>query len=108
MPSSEDPFADSKNPDYINPLRDAIRRSHECASTHVDSVHVELNYKGKPAWDGIVEVFDLHKHPEAKQAFAWGYINGDRMKYISILGIYPVKDAWDAVYAAIISGVEGP
>ncbi len=50
-------------------LHQVIQRMHGVHSTHVKSVPVKEGFKGKVIWDGIVEVFELHGHPEATHAY---------------------------------------
>ena len=51
---------------YLDELRDVIRRLHGVEATHVKSVPVKEMFGGQTVWDGIVEVFDLHGHPNRK------------------------------------------
>jgi hypothetical protein len=55
---------------YIDELKDAIRKLHGVESTHVKSVPVKEVFKGKTVWEGIVEVFDLKNHPTASRIYA--------------------------------------
>ena len=44
--------------EYLDELRDVIRRMHSAEPTHIDSVPVTEKFGGHTVWDGIVEVFD--------------------------------------------------
>ncbi len=90
--------------DDLDPLSDAIRSLHGCASTWTKSVPVHETFKGETIWQGEVEVFKLHGHPEAETAYAWSHLVGEktgRRKFIAVLGIPPINSAVDAVRAAI-------
>ena len=50
---------------YIDELRDVIRRVHGAEAKHVESVPVKEMFKCETVWEGIVEVFDLVGHPTA-------------------------------------------
>ena len=90
---------------YIDELKDIIRRLHGAEATHVDSVPVKETFQGRIVWDGVVEVFDLTNHPTAFRAYAWAHDTDDPMnprRHVTVLHIHPIKSAQDAVKAAII------
>ena len=89
---------------YIDELKDIIRRLHGVESEHVESVPIKEAFKGQTVWDGIVEVFDLKGHPTSFRAYAWAHDTDDvnKRKYIAVLHAHPIKSAQDAVKAAII------
>jgi hypothetical protein len=89
--------------DYIDRLRDAIRRLHGCESEHVESVPVKENFRGQTVWDGTVEVFRLTGHPHAKQCFAWSHDENGAERFVAVLGIPPIDAALAAVRAAIVA-----
>ena len=43
--------------DYIQELRNVIRRVHGVESEHIESVPVTERFKGETVWEGVVEVF---------------------------------------------------
>jgi hypothetical protein len=90
--------------DYIEELRDVIRRLHGVDSTHVESVPIKETHNGKTVWEGIVEVFDLKDHPKAKRLYAWAYDTGNpkRPKHVTVLHMGPVTSPLLAVRAAIV------
>jgi hypothetical protein len=90
--------------DYIEELRDVIRRLHGVDSTHVESVPIKETHNGKTVWEGIVEVFDLKDHPKAKRLYAWAYDTGNpkRPKHVTVLHRGPVTSPLLAVRAAIV------
>jgi hypothetical protein len=57
--------------EYIQELRDVIRRLHGVESEHVESVPVKEEFKGQTVWEGVVEVFNLKDHPTASRVYAW-------------------------------------
>jgi hypothetical protein len=87
----------------ITKLKDAIRAMHGCESLHVESVPVKEVFENQIAWEGMVEVFDLVGHPEAKRAYAWTYRDGDQNKAVAVLELPPVDSAQSAVKVAIAS-----
>ena len=91
--------------EYIQELRDVIRRLHGADASHVESVAVKESWLGKTVWDGVVEVFDLMGHPTAHRVYAWAHDTDDPnnpRRYVTILHVHPIKSAQDAVRAAIV------
>ena len=89
---------------YIEELRDVIRRLHGTEATHIESVPVKETFQGKTVWEGIVEVFDLHGHPKAARVYAWAHETDDPQKprrHVAVLHIHPVTSPVLAVRAAI-------
>jgi hypothetical protein len=82
-------------------LQDAIRSLHGCESEFLTSVPVHLTHDGKSAWEGVVEVFKLIRHPKAKHCLAWSYEDGNETKVTAVLEIPPVDSAGSAVAVAI-------
>lgn len=66
--------------EYINELRDVIRKLHGAEATHVESVPVKEVHQGKTVWDGVVEVFELRGHPKASRVYAWAHDTDDPQK----------------------------
>jgi hypothetical protein len=90
---------------YIEELRDVIRRLHGVHSTHVESIPVKETFQGKTVWDGTVEVFDLHGHPQATRVYAWAHDTDDPEKprrHVTVLHSHPITSAVLAVRAAIV------
>jgi hypothetical protein len=89
---------------YIEALQDAIRKTHGCASSFVESVKVTEIFKGQTVWDEEVEVFNLNGHNIAKQCYAWGYEpHPASMQYVAVLKLPPVDSPQKAVQAFILS-----
>ncbi len=90
---------------YIGELQDVIRRLHGVESRHIESVPVKETFQGKTAWEGIVEVFELHGHPKAPKVYAWAHDTDDPKKprrHVTVLHIPPITSAVLAVRAAIV------
>ena len=84
-------------------LQNAIRATHGCESWWEASVKAEEKFEGKTVWSGIVEVFALVGHPQAKRAYAWTYRDGDQNRTTVVLKIPPVDSPQSAVKVAIAS-----
>jgi hypothetical protein len=54
-------------------------------------------------WDGVVHLFDLKNHPEAKRAYAWSSSirGGSRPRYFAVLHMGKVRGPAEAVKAVI-------
>jgi len=89
---------------YIDELRDVIRRLHGVESTHVESVPIKEVFQGKTVWDGIVEVFELHGHPNARKIYAWSHETGmpNQPRFVTVLHAAPITSPVLAVRAAIV------
>jgi hypothetical protein len=88
-------------------LQRAIRDLHGLESEHVRSEPVRETFRGEVAWDGVVEVFRVHSHPQAQFAYAWDHeTDSGGRKYIAVLGIDPIRSAVDAVRAAIVADAQ--
>jgi hypothetical protein len=90
---------------YLDELRDVIKRLHGSDASHVETVPVKEVFQGQTVWEGEVEVFDLHSHPEASRVYAWSHETEDAdnpKRHITVLHIPPVVSPQAAVRAAII------
>ena len=89
---------------YIEELRDVIKRLHGVESAHLESVPIKEVFQGKTVWEGIVEVFDLKGHPKATRAYAWAYEtdNPKKPKHVTVLHMGPITSPLLAVRAAIV------
>jgi len=91
--------------EYLDELKDVIRRIHGAEASHVESVPVKETFQGKTVWEGIVEVFDLVGHPTAVRVYAWAHDTDDPNKprrHVTVLHAHPIKSAQEAVRAAIV------
>jgi hypothetical protein len=60
-------------------------------------------------WKGEVEVFNIRGHPQARRAYAWAHLSGDKddeKRYVTVLELPPVKSPETAVRAAIMSEIK--
>lgn len=89
---------------YIDELKTVIRRLHGSEASHVETVPVKEMFQGQTVWEGEVEVFDLHDHPDAPRVYAWAHEtdDADKRRHITVLHIPPVVSPETAVRAAII------
>ena len=90
---------------HIEELRAVIRRLHGADSQHVESVPVKETFQGRTVWEGIVEVFDLHGHPEAQRVYAWAHDTDDPAKpkrHVTVLHVHPDTSPVLAVRAFIV------
>ena len=90
---------------HIEVLQDVIRKLHGVESTHRESVPVKETWQGQTIWDGIVEVFTLHGHPETATAYAWSHDTDDPdspKRHVTVLHIDPATSPVNAVRAAIL------
>jgi hypothetical protein len=88
----------------LEELRDTIERRHDCKAKHVNSVRVVEMAGFRKTWQGVVEVFELTGHPDARNCYGWRCGTSAEAKYISILDIPPVTSAQAAVRLAIARG----
>lgn len=92
----------------IDELREAIRAIHDVEPTHIKSVPVTETFNGKTLWDGIVEVFKLHDHPEAEHVYAWSHETDDPdspKRHVTVLHVGPITSPQRAVQAAIMQEI---
>jgi hypothetical protein len=90
---------------HIDELRRVIRELHGVEARHVESVPVKEVFQGKTVWEGIVEVFDLHDHPQTHRAYAWAHKTDDPdrpTRHVAVLHLGPVVSPLTAVRAAIV------
>ena len=82
-------------------IQKAVEEHAGCAATHRESAPVTEVYLDQIAWEGVVEVFDLERHPKAKRAYGWQFREGKNAQYTVVLGIPPVDSPNAAVRASI-------
>jgi aminoglycoside phosphotransferase (APT) family kinase protein len=89
---------------YIEELKDVIRKLHGVEATHVETVPVKETFQGRTVWEGDVEVFDLADHPQASRVYAWSHETNDPenpRQHITVLHIPPATTPLRAVQVAI-------
>ena len=90
---------------HIDDLKAIIHKLHGATATHRESVPVKEEWQGQTVWDGVVEVFDLHGHPDANIAYAWAHETDDPAnptRHVTVLNVPPVESPITAVRAAIL------
>lgn len=92
----------------IQELEGVIQQLHGVKATHRESVPVKETWKGKTIWEGMVEVFDLHGHPDTNTAYAWLHDIGDpdNPLPVTVLHIDPALSPAKAVRAFIVAGFD--
>lgn len=95
--------------DFIQRVRMAIMRLHNCTATWRESIRVHEIILGETLWDSDVEVFDLKGHPQAKRAYAWSHpevegIRGERL--VVVPEIPPVDSPQAAVQVSIVNDIK--
>ena len=87
----------------IQEMKDTIRRLHGVESTHEESVRVAEEFNGNTVWDGMVEVFQLHSHPQAPKVYVWANNTEDkRNRVVTVLHANYVTSPVHAVRAFIV------
>ena len=73
---------------------------------HLETVAVVDTFRGQTMWNGIVEVFELLGHAEAKRAYGWSIGKGADERFTAVLEIPPVRDALTAVRASVVANAQ--
>ena len=86
-------------------LKRAVEAQHGCTATFAQSVPVKETFGGKTVWEGVVHVFRVDGHPQAKKAYAWSSpIKGsDKRRFFAVLHVPPITSPVEAVRAAIVA-----
>ncbi|HJP93173.1 MAG TPA: hypothetical protein VJ875_14540 [Pyrinomonadaceae bacterium] len=90
----------------IEELQEVIERLHGSRSTHVETVPVKEEFQGQVVWEGEVEVFDLHDHPQTNRVYAWSHETEDAdhpRRHVTVLHIPPATSPRKAVQASIVN-----
>ena len=86
-------------------LKAAIERQHggRAHLAYIDALPTTL--RAAPIRDGIVFVFDLEGHPEAKRAYGWTSPvgNGDERPFYVVLQVPPILSVQDAVRSVTLA-----
>ncbi len=87
----------------VDLLKRVIESQHGGTGSFVQSLRVHKTNGDKTAWDGVVHVFDLKNHPQAKRAYAWASpIKGSKKpRYFAVLHQGAVRGPGEAVKAAV-------
>lgn len=87
-------------------LRLAVERLHSCKARHLRSETVHEVFQGKTAWQGVVEVFEISGHAQAKHCYAWKHWEdegGKHERLVTVLELPPVNSAATAVRAQLVN-----
>src|SRR3954447_11974431 len=87
-------------------LKAAIERLHG-VTAHLAYIDVlPTRRQAQSLCEGIVFVFDLEGHPEAKQAYGWTSPvgNGDERPFHVVLQVPPIASVQDAVRSVTLAG----
>ena len=90
---------------YLDRLRAVVQNEHGVLATHIASTPVIETYQGQTVWDGIVEMFKLHGHPQAENVYAWAHGTDDPNKpvrYVMVLQVHPATSPLAAVRTALV------
>ena len=92
------------NKPEIESLRKAILYLYGCESTWLESVQVTETFEGQLVWTGVVQVFELDRHPTASKCYAWSSpIEGTiQRKFYAVLHVPPVDSPAAAVKASVV------
>lgn len=95
----------SKQKESIEQLIKAILDLHNCKAEWVESIPVKETFQGEVVWEGVVQVFELLDHPNAKRCYAWSHSidDSEKRQFYAVLHQPPVDSPQAAVRAAIIS-----
>ena len=86
----------------IEQFKQALEKACQCKARHVASKAVIEGFEGQVVWDGIVEVFDLQGHAQAKRGYVFYFVEDNGRTVIkTVLGISPVDSEVSAVRTAI-------
>lgn|SRR4026207_1091443 len=89
----------------IEDIRLAVEVMHNCTAKHECSAPVIELFGKDEIWEGVVQVFQLTGHPNAKRCYVWNFADeGEKPDYIAVLEQPPVFSPHTAVRAAIASG----
>ncbi len=86
-------------------LAEAVSSFCCCECRHFGSIRVIESSASGIIFDGTIERFELKGHPEAKEAYAWSFVEDDNVeRCIVIPKVPPINDPSDAVQQAIAEG----
>jgi hypothetical protein len=96
---------------YSRELQDVIRQVYGVESKYLESVPVRETFQGRTIWDGIVEVFELKRHPSASKVYVFEQETDDPdnpHRYVTALHQPSIRSAREAVKAAIVQELGNP
>jgi hypothetical protein len=90
---------------YILELQEFIQKMYGVQSMHIDSLRVTQVLQDDTVWDGVIEIFELYRHPKAPIVYAWAQDPnkpGMPRKYFAVLHLNSIDSPEAAVKAAIV------
>jgi len=89
---------------YIDELKEIIRKLHGVEATHVETVPITESHEGQTVWEGEVEVFELADHPKASRVYAWSHETDKpgSPRTVTVLHVPPITSPRKAVQASIV------
>jgi hypothetical protein len=90
----------------LRELRLAVEHLHGCKARHLRSEPVKEVFEGMTVWEGIVEVFELSGHSQAKLCYSWKHWKddqGQQTRIVNVPGVSPIDSPVAAVMAAIVA-----
>jgi len=83
-------------------FKQVVEKAFQCKARHIASKAIIEGFEGDVVWNGIVEVFDLTGHPEAKRCYAFYFVQDNGETVIkTVLGVPPIDSEVSAVRTAI-------
>jgi len=89
---------------YIEELKNVIRKLHGTEATHVETVPITESHEGQTVWEGEVEVFEID-HPQTSRVYAWAHETDDPerpRRHVTVLHIPPATSPRKAVQLSIV------
>ncbi len=85
-------------------LKQAVERLHHCQASFLEDVAVVEMFGEKTVWQGVVSVFGIKGHFQAKKCYAWSSpIEGStKRRYFAVLHVPPIDSPEKAVRASIV------
>jgi hypothetical protein len=93
---------------YREALIDAIKKGYGYKAVFKETVPIKETFQGKTVWEGEVEVFELDGHPKAKYCYGWGFDEGRKTEFATVLGVPPITTPLKAVQAYLILKTKNP
>jgi hypothetical protein len=92
----------------IDKLKAIVERATDSGAFHVQSTPVREVFRGKVAWEGVVEAFSLTDHPTVPRCYAWSYQDDNgKTQFVTVLEKPPVTSPQTAVKVYLASLANG-
>jgi hypothetical protein len=86
-------------------LQEAIRHSHGCDSTFLQTETVQESTNGLTIWEGEVHTFQINHPSGADKCYAWAESDIPDAEITTVLGTDPITNAKKAVQAALVANI---